>query len=115
VNERKEISGGLFTGLLMIGIGVLFLLDEMNIADFSHTIRRYWPMIIVLVGVAKLLDRKVWGGLWLIAIGTWLQAIRLGLFGLTFSSSWPLLLIVLGVGMIARAIYDATRERHAAQ
>lgn len=114
VVKREHVAGSIFTGLMLIALGTLFLLDEMDIADFSDVIRRYWPMILVLIGVTKLLDRKIWGGLWLIAIGAWLQMVRLGLFGLTFHDSWPLILVIVGVGMIGRALYDATRRREPA-
>ena len=49
--------------------------------------------------------------MWLITLGVWLQIARLKLFGLTFRTSWPLLLIALGAGIILRAFIDSLAKR----
>jgi len=106
-NGLKSERASLTHGLLLIAIGTVFLLDEFRVADFHDTFHYYWPMTLVLFGVADLFQRRsVWRGLWLIAVGAWLQATVLHLFGLTFRNSWPLLLIVLGAGMTLRAFFD---------
>ena len=105
--KRKIDPSALFTGLMLIAVGTLFLLDRLDIADFGYVMGTWWPMIIVLVGVPKLFHRRtIWSGLWLIAIGVWLQLVRLHLFGLTYRSSWPLLLIALGAAIALRAVFD---------
>ncbi|HXX43911.1 MAG TPA: DUF4097 family beta strand repeat-containing protein [Candidatus Acidoferrales bacterium] len=49
--------GSIFTGLLLILIGVLFLLDRFDPSfGIGHLIRVYWPVLIILWGVAKLVD-----------------------------------------------------------
>ena len=103
---RKLDPGALTTGLILIAVGVTFL-----IGDFGDMVRMWWPMILVLVGIPRLLNaRTLWSGLWLIAIGTWLQLVRLHLFGLSYRSSWPLLLIFIGAGVALRALFDVGRE-----
>ena len=42
-------------------------------------------------------------GLWLMTVGAWLIASMAQLFGLTFRTSWPLLLIAGGAFIVARA------------
>jgi hypothetical protein len=109
--NRKIETGTLVGGIILIVLGALFLLEELRLTDFGDVIRRYWPMIIVLVGVPKLFSyRTMWSGLWLIAVGGWLQIARLKLFGLTYGTSWPLLLIALGAGIIIRAFVEAVRR-----
>src|SRR5688572_25661206 len=110
VRKRSEGSG-LFVGLRMIALGVLFLLDRAGIGDFRDMMRRYRLMILVLIGVTQLFEQKIWGGLWFIALGAWFQMIRLGLFDLTFRDALPVALIILGGGMVVRALFDATRRR----
>jgi hypothetical protein len=109
-------TGALAGGVIMITVGVLFLLSRMDFADFGQILRRYWPVIIMIVGVTKLFARDtVWTGLWLVTLGIWLQISHLEIFGLTYSSSWPLLLIALGGGMILRSFVEAalrSREGH---
>jgi hypothetical protein len=110
-------AGSLFTGLVMIVFGVVFMLEQFDVVAFGDIMSLYWPMIIVFLGASKLFHRNtVWSGLWLVAIGAWMQAARLHLFGLTFRSSWPLLMIVFGAGVIVRAIVEmkrrSTEENH---
>jgi phosphoglycerol transferase MdoB-like AlkP superfamily enzyme len=106
---KRVDSSALFTGLMLIGIGVLFLLDRMNIADFGYVMRNYWALIPAAFGVQKLIQGQIWSGLWLITIGAWLLISHLHLFGLTYGSSWPLLLIALGAGMVVRTVYETAR------
>lgn len=110
--NRNVDAGALGTGSILIGIGILFLIDRFTDLQFQDVIRTWWPMILVVVGLPKLARYEtLWNGLWLVAVGCWLQVIRLDLFGATYRNSWPLLLIVLGGGMIARAIVDGTMRR----
>jgi hypothetical protein len=111
--NRKIDSSALFTGSLLIGVGSLFLLDRLDIIEFHFVVSRFWPLIIVFIGASRVMKGNAWGGSWLIAVGTWLQLVRLHAFGLTYSSSWPLLLIAMGAGMIVRALIE-TRRRHEA-
>lgn len=94
-------------GLILIVVGGLFLAEELALADFGHLIRDYWPALLILFGIAKLFGRESrGGGLTLIAVGSWLQIANLELFGFDWSS-WPLLLILIGVATILRAFVDA--------
>lgn len=109
---RKIDTGSLITGSILIGVGTLFLLDQFDVAEFGDVVRRYWPMIFVLIGLPKLFRReKLWSGLWLITLGVWLQIARLQLFGLTFRTSWPLLLIALGAGITLRALMETAAPK----
>lgn len=111
--SQRSRAGTLVGGIVLVGLGLLFLADTIGMADFSDVIERYWPMILVLIGVPKLISRDTIGsGVWLIAIGVWLQITHLGLFGLGWATSWPVLLILVGAGMILRAIWDAAFPRN---
>lgn len=48
----------LFWGLVLIILGILFLLDNMDVADFSYVIRTYWPVVFILWGIHVLLRKK---------------------------------------------------------
>lgn len=45
---------------LLIGLGVLFLLDNLGIHVFRH-ISRYWPVVLIVLGIL-LLQRQISGG-----------------------------------------------------
>lgn len=100
--------GKLVGGVILIALGVVFLLDRIGVAEFGDVFRRYWPMVLVLIGLPRIFKREtLWSGLWMITLGAWLQMVRLHLFGLTFRTSWPLLLIALGAGIIIRTFIES--------
>lgn len=101
-------------GLILIVVGGLFLAEELELADFGNVIRDYWPAVLILFGITRLFVRESRGGaLTMIAVGSWLQIANLGLFGFDWSS-WPLLLIFMGVAIILHAIVDAASPRREA-
>lgn len=53
---KPEEQRQVFTGLIFIGVGALFLLDSLNILYFSFS--DLWPLIIIFVGFAILKERK---------------------------------------------------------
>jgi hypothetical protein len=98
-------------GLILILVGGLFLADTLDLANFRPLVRNYWPAALILFGITKLFVREGrGGGLTMIAVGSWLQIANLGLFGFDWSS-WPLLLILMGVAIILNAIVDAASPR----
>lgn len=111
VTQRID-RGKLVWGVILIGLGVVFLLNQIGVAEFGHIFRRYWPMILVLIGFAQIFKRETfWMGLWMITLGAWLQMVRLHVFGLSFRTSWPLLLIALGAGIIIRTFIESAIPR----
>jgi len=113
MTDRRRINAdGIFWGVLLIAGGTALLLQRLGVTDVGFIIRSYWPLFIVLIGFSKLIHRRsIWAGLWMIAVGSWLQAVTLHLYGLTYRSSWPLILVILGAGMIGRTIIESFRRR----
>ncbi|MEA2338712.1 MAG: hypothetical protein QOE82_2719 [Thermoanaerobaculia bacterium] len=113
-NQRHIDGDQIFWGLLLLTAGTILLLSRLGVADFSWTMRRFWPLIVIIIGMSKLFHRStIWAGLWLMAVGAWLQAVTLHLYGFTYRSSWPFLLVILGGGMIARTLAESLRRRNA--
>jgi hypothetical protein len=114
-SDKRQIDGDqIFWGLFLIAAGAILLLQRLGIANMSWTIRHYWPLIIIVIGVSKLVHRgTIWAGLWMISLGVWLQMVMLHIYGFTYRSSWPLLLIILGAGIVLRTITESARRRDA--
>ena len=110
MSDDTRQNGSLFAGFTLILLGTLFLLDRLDVIRFGYVARYFWPLIIVGIGVWRLLNREVWGGLWMVMIGVWLQVAHSRLFGLSFSTAWPLLLIGIGLYTIARALFGEPRK-----
>lgn len=109
--RRRVDPGALVWGIALIAFGVLALLHRLRIGDLDRLFYDWWPMVFVVIGVAKLACGNVWGGFWFIGIGGWVQIAHLGLWGVTFGSSWPLILVAVGAAIILRALIDTQRRR----
>lgn len=44
----------IWPGLILLILGILFLLDNLEVASFGHIVRTYWPLILILMGIAIL-------------------------------------------------------------
>ena len=105
--SRQQDRGGhrhLATGLALILLGALFLLDNLRIVDLRLAWDA-WPLFIVLFGVVRSIDSQDRSsGLWLVAIGLWLFVNEYELWGLSYGDSWPLLVVVVGISMVFKAM-----------
>jgi predicted membrane protein len=45
-------------GVILVVLGVLFLLDTLEVSSFGHVVRTYWPLILIIVGIALLLKSQ---------------------------------------------------------
>jgi hypothetical protein len=54
------IKKGKTIGIVLIVLGVLFLLNNLNLIKVSivEIIRVYWPLILIWIGVDKLLSKS---------------------------------------------------------
>jgi hypothetical protein len=100
-------------GLLVIGMGVLFLLDNLDVISFHRAIA-FWPMMFILVGLVKLFDTDspnhyLVGGIFLV-LGVSMTANRLGFLFISWQTLWPLVLIVVGAMVLLRA-FDGRRHQ----
>jgi hypothetical protein len=53
--EHSRVPVG---AVVLIGLGVLFLLDEMDFLHFDRIISRFWPLILIAIGVRILMQRQ---------------------------------------------------------
>ena len=51
----RTMTSQVLMGLLVIAIGLLFLLDNLDIIEV-HDALAFWPLVFIFAGVAKLLD-----------------------------------------------------------
>ncbi len=103
----------LMWGLLLIGLGGAFLLDQLGLVEIVE-LWHYWPLILVVIGINRMIGYPTaadfTGGLWTMFIGLWLFANFEHVFGLTFGNSWPYLIIACGITLILKPFI---RERFA--
>ena len=105
---HKDSSGRIFWGLIIMVVGVLLLLQQMDKLDFGDVVSRFWPLILILVGVWQLIAnsfRNTGGPLFLIALGVIFQLWKLDILGRrTWNYVWPLLIIFAGLWTLLGAL-----------
>jgi len=116
--------GALVAGGILLAIGVAMLIDPTGSLSI-HPGRLIGPFVLIALGTSVLAGRRgcqygernrtdrqrqarrhdgSTGGLWMIGLGCWLLVSQTHLFGLTFATSWPLLLIFMGLLIAARGL-----------
>ncbi len=105
--NRHRGHGGLVGGVILAGIGVVLLLQNLGI-PFFNDLERFWPLILVVVGIAHAARSmgtggRVWGGV-IIAVGVLFLLSNFGIIHGDWRLLWPGILILVGLGMLARAI-----------
>ena len=67
------LTGRVVLGFIIMALGVLWTLDNLNIVE-SGPILRWWPVVLIALGVAKLMGagtrpHATWGALYVIVGG----------------------------------------------
>jgi hypothetical protein len=114
-NEPRDgfrLTGRVFLGLLVIAFGLLLTADNLGWMDAGRVIR-YWPLLVVAIGVVKILQSdtvsgRVNGGLIALA-GAWVTAEVFYGVRIHVWDFWPLALVAVGVLMITRVWEDRGR------
>ena len=59
--RRRSRGGALLFGLILIAIGVIFFCENLY-GNFSawQVIARYWPLILIFIGIKKLYGYFIW-------------------------------------------------------
>lgn len=110
-----RISHRIIFGLIIIGIGSALLLNGLEIIDADLTFGTYWPLILILFGIVKIInfDESTFvGGIFLL-LGIYFQLKnfhvefldRLNL-GTVF---WPVVVILFGLSLIFENRYQGKK------
>ncbi len=96
----------LVAAVIIITVGVVLFLDRMGLADVGELFR-YWPVLLMLLGVANLLkpeqSSRV-GGTGLVIFGGLFLLHNLGYLRVDWSTIWPLFIVGVGVLLLIRAL-----------
>lgn len=99
---RRETST-IVWGASLVFVGLVFLLDRLEIID-RDLMHDWWPVALLLLGIFS-------RGHVLTAIGAWLLIGKLEIFGLTYSTSWPVILMIIGAGIVTDAFRTDDKRR----
>jgi hypothetical protein len=100
-------TGRIVAGVILLGLGALFLLDNFGVLD-ARDFLRFWPAILLALGLTRLMapgkPEERSAGVVLSVLGAvfLLRAFHVPWFRLRML--WPLLLLILGASLIWQAI-----------
>ena len=104
IPPARRAAGRVLLGLLVIAAGAALLLSNLGLLHFEVTYR-LWPLILVALGLAKLVEKGFLrvGGHWLILLGLFLLAGFMEREDL-IERWWPLAIVWIGLLISARAV-----------
>jgi predicted membrane protein len=104
--QGRAVSSQVVLGLLVILMGLLFLLDNLDIIE-TRRVLAFWPMVFIVVGVVKLCDTQTRGGQIVgavfVGIGVLMTLDRLDIIDFNWRTLWPLFFIGFGVYTLYKA------------
>jgi predicted membrane protein len=98
--RAPDPSHGVILGGVICIVGLILLLDHMGVISAGN-LWRFWPLLLIVAGVAKVTDpqQRPWGA-FLILIGVLFQLDSLGIIRFRWSELWPLAIIAAGAMMV---------------
>ncbi len=97
MKKQSPWNAQLVFGLIIIAVGVLFVLDNLDMV-YAGDILRYWPAILVVIGLAKLTEphtSKFWAWTFIV-VGGLLLLDKMDVIDFRIGDWWPLILIAIG-------------------
>lgn len=105
--EGPRITGRLVVGLVVIALGVVFLLDQLHLAE-ARRLLRFAPAVPLVLGLMLLTGigyrRHLAGGVLLTFFSGWFLLRALGVLTVDPWTLWPVVLVVLGGWLVVAAI-----------
>lgn len=113
--RRRSPSAQVVFGLMVVAVGVLFTLDNLDLLDAREYLR-YWPVGLVAIGVLKIWQALRAGhgwfsGLLFVGLGTWMLLEHVIYFTINARALLPLGLVAIGAYMVWRGFGGERRER----
>src|SRR5262252_7224656 len=100
---RFRITEKVLFGLALVALGAIFILDNLHLI-YAGRLWDYWPVLMIVPGLARLLQpsrsgQRVWGAI-LVALGGVFLLRNLDIVWIPFHRVWPILLVVGGLYLI---------------
>jgi predicted membrane protein len=108
MSTSRNAHGRIFWGLVLIGLGVLFLLDQMGDLDFGWVVSRYWPVIFIVIGLSIIIGngfRNSGSGVFFVLFGTFFLLMRLHILSYHLWHYWPVIIIAVGVWILVKPLF----------
>jgi hypothetical protein len=96
-------------GALVVVAGVALQLDKLGWVDVEwRHMWRFWPVLLIAVGVGMMVQRSgrdnLFGGALVTSLGAYFLASNFNLIQIDLWQLWPVAVILLGIAMIRKAV-----------
>jgi predicted membrane protein len=113
-SQRPRLTSQVLVGLMVIAVGVLFTLDNLDLIDAREYLR-YWPVGLIAVGALKLWHASRgghgwFGGVFLLVVGAWMLINHLIYITIDGRTLLPLFLLCLGSYLVWRGFGGTRRD-----
>jgi predicted membrane protein len=103
----RGITGRLVVGVVVIALGIIVLLNELESAN-AEQVLRWWPALALVWGLMMLTGfccrRHVTAGLIVSFFAGWLLLMRAGVIERSPWVLWPLVIVILGASLVIAAL-----------
>ncbi|HYD82111.1 MAG TPA: hypothetical protein VEC06_20085 [Paucimonas sp.] len=117
--RNSEYRKHLYWGGMLVLTGGLFLLARIGLFE-EREVWRFWPILVAWGGLIDIVGargaREAAMGVFHIVIAFWLYACIEHLWGWTFKTTWPIILIAYGVAAVVSGsinLYQQSRKESA--
>lgn len=101
-----RLTGRLVAGVMILGLGLVFLLDNFEIIDAGRLFD-WWPVLLIGAGVSHLLQREPgrrgWGTV-LVAGGAFFLLRNFHIVHWRWREVWPFLFVLMGASLVWRSL-----------
>jgi predicted membrane protein len=108
MKKRSYFNTRIVIGLLIIAAGILLLMKSLGFGT-DYNVGDFWPVILIVIGLGKILQpkayRQLYWGLVITAIGTLFLLNNLAYIRFWFDDLWPILLILLGIEILRCGVF----------
>lgn len=95
--EQDNRSHQITIGMILVILGGIFLPDQIDVLT-GDAFSRYWPVLLIVLGVGHLTRERRGGVPWLIVVGGIMLLHTLDI--LRLGDSWPLFIVAAGLGWV---------------
>jgi hypothetical protein len=107
--ERRSARSRFIWGIILLVFGAFALAVNLGIR-IPRDLWDYWPVLPLTMGAVQMLwpgtVRERLSGFWLIAVGIYGFVSVWEMFGLHWGTSWPILLVAVGVRIVLGGLFD---------
>lgn len=111
--------GAIFAALLLVGAGVLFLLQEFGVVTLAQDISIWgivWPLLVLIAGISSMTSEFNPCTLAITFFGLYKFLYNLGLLPkewlLTWSMAWPIIIIIVGLTILQSTLLPKKKRKH---